>query len=439
MPIKLFSILLLFSSSVLATPTIEHWQTSRGANVYFVESHELPIIDIQMVFDAGSSRDPDDKKGLALLTSNLLGEGAKGLDADTISYEFEKLGAVFGTNASYDSGSISLRSLSDSSKLNPALKNLKRILASPDFPEDAFQRQRRRFLIGLQQKQQSPQALARDAFYSAVFKDHPYAFPNEGTEDSLSRINRADLLRFFKQYYVSRNATIVIVGDISRRQAKKIANDLTRQLGKGEKPPILEPVAPLSQAVNIKVNHQSAQTHIMVGQPGMKRGDPDFYILYVGNHILGGGGMVSRLFTEIREKRGLSYSAYSYFVPMRDKGPFLAGLQTRAGQEQEAVDVLRENLKRFIKEGPTEEELIASKKNITGGFPLRIDSNSDILSYVAMIGFYKLPLDYLDQFNANIEAVTADQIKQVFQRRLSPEKMATVMVGPVTPAAEEIH
>jgi zinc protease len=161
----------------------------------------------------------------------------------------------------------------------------------------------------------------------------------------------------------------------------------------------------------------------------MARGDEDYFDLYVGNHILGGNGLVSRLSQEVRENRGLSYSTYSYFLPMRKQGPFILGLQTKNETAQEALKVLKDELRKFVNQGPTAEELEASKKNITGGFPLRISSNSKIAGYIAMIGFYGLPLDYLDQFNAKIEAVTLDSIKTAFQRRVNPDKMATVLVG----------
>ena len=185
----------------------------------------------------------------------------------------------------------------------------------------------------------------------------------------------------------------------------------------------------LAKEQNIFIEYPSAQTHILVGQPGVKRGDSDYFPLYVGNHILGGGGMVSRLFSEVREKRGLSYSAYSYFSPMLFKGPFVAGLQTKTEQVDEAISVLLENIKNYITDGPTEEELVAAKKNITGGYPLRIDSNSKILNYVVVIGYYKLPFDYLDTFNSNVEAVTVDSIKDAFKRRINPDKLVVVKVG----------
>jgi zinc protease len=193
----------------------------------------------------------------------------------------------------------------------------------------------------------------------------------------------------------------------------------------------------IEKAVTVKIDHPSTQTHILVGQTGIKREDVDYFPLYVGNHVLGGGGMVSRLFAEIREKRGLSYSANSYFSPMRENGPFTASLQTRTDQTKEALLVLQEQLKIFIDNGPTEAELEASKKNITGGFPLRLSSNSKIIAYIGMIGFYDLPRDYLETFNANVNAVTVDQIKDAFKRRLSPDKFVTVMVGPLKDRAVE--
>ena len=221
-----------------------------------------------------------------------------------------------------------------------------------------------------------------------------------------------------------------MVGDIDRAKAEQLAGYLTAGMAAGEKAAPIPPVPALTSEKKVVLEHPSVQTHILVGQPGMKRGDPDYFPLYVGNHILGGGGMISRLFDEIREKRGLSYSAYSYFSPMREDGPFIAGLQTRTDQAQAALDLLMLNLRQFVEQGPAEEELIASKKNITGGFPLQLDSNRDILNYIAVIGYYGLPMDYLETFTANVEAVTVEKIKDAFRRRLAPDRLAIVMVGP---------
>ena len=424
----IFFFIIFYANTVLASPNIEYWITSTGAEVYYVHAPELPMVDIQIVFDAGSSRD-EDALGIAMLTNSLLADGANGDDADKISNDFESLGAIYATDIGYDSASLQLRSLTESELLKSAIVNLKKVLSAPDFPTDALERRRSQMLIGIKAKQQSPAAIAKDAFMKATYQSHPYAKPSEGTETSVKAINRKDIVSFYKKHYTAKNSMIAIVGAVSHELAKQISEDISAGFHDGEKASPIRAVENLEEPQSIFIEYPSAQTHILVGQPGMKRGDPDYFSLYVGNHILGGGGMVSRLFEEVREKRGLSYSAYSYFSPMLFKGPFTAGLQTKTDQADEAISVLLENIKNYIEQGPTEEELIAAKKNITGGYPLRIDSNSKILNYVVVIGYYKLPLDYLETFNNNVEAVTIENIKDAFKRRLSPDKLVLVKVG----------
>ena len=424
----IFFFIIFYANIVLASPNIEYWITSAGAEVYYVHAPELPMVDIQIVFDAGSSRD-EDALGIAMLTNSLLADGANGDDADKISNDFESLGAIYAADIGYDSASLQLRSLTESELLNSAIVNLKKVLSAPDFPTDALERRQSQMLIGIKAKQQSPAAIAKDAFMKATYQSHPYAKPSEGTETSVKAINRKDIVSFYKKHYTAKNSMIAIVGAVSHELAKQISEDISAGFQDGEKASSIRAVENLEEPQSIFIEYPSAQTHILVGQPGMKRGDSDYFSLYVGNHILGGGGMVSRLFEEVREKRGLSYSAYSYFSPMLFKGPFTAGLQTKTDQADEATSVLLENIKNYIEQGPTEEELIAAKKNITGGYPLRIDSNSKILNYVVVIGYYKLPLDYLETFNNNVEAVTIESIKDAFKRRLSPDKLVMVKVG----------
>ena len=424
----IFFFIIFYANIVLASPNIEYWITSAGTEVYYVHAPELPMVDIQIVFDAGSSRD-EDALGIAMLTNSLLADGANGDDADKISNDFESLGAIYAADIGYDSASLQLRSLTESELLKSAIVNLKKVLSAPDFPTDALERRQSQMLIGIKAKQQSPAAIAKDAFMKATYQSHPYAKPSEGTETSVKAINRKDIVSFYKKHYTAKNSMIAIVGAVSHELAKQISEDISVGFQDGEKASSIRAVENLEEPQSIFIEYPSAQTHILVGQPGMKRGDSDYFSLYVGNHILGGGGMVSRLFEEVREKRGLSYSAYSYFSPMLFKGPFTAGLQTKTDQADEATSVLLENIKNYIEQGPTEEELIAAKKNITGGYPLRIDSNSKILNYVVVIGYYKLPLDYLETFNNNVEAVTIESIKDAFKRRLSPDKLVMVKVG----------
>ena len=428
--IILFSTL-CFAVSALASPDIEYWTTDKGADVYYVHAPELPMVDIQIVFDAGSTRDAD-SLGIAMLTNSLLAEGANGEDADTISNGFESLGAIYAADVGYDSASLQLRSLTEAELLTEAIENFKKVISTPDFPNDALERKRSQMLIAIKAKEQSPGAIAKDAFMSAIYQSHPYGKPSEGNEVSIKSIKREDIVSFYRKYYTAKNSMIAIVGAIDRKTAEQISEDIVNALQDGKKAVSLSKVNKLDVSKNIFIEYPSVQTHILVGQPGVKRGDADYFPLYVGNHILGGGGMVSRLFEEVREKRGLSYSVYSYFSPMRFKGPFIAGLQTKTDQSDEAISVVLENIKNYIELGPTEEELISAKKNIIGGFPLRVDSNSKILNYVVVVGYYKLPLDYLRTFNSNVEAVTIEHIKDAFKRRLTVDNLVTVKVGTST-------
>lgn len=426
--IVVLTCLSLLSAPLFASPDIEHWTTSNGARVYYVHAPELPIVDMRIVFDAGAARDANDS-GLAILTNGLLAEGAGGLSADQIAERFESIGAQFGNSAHRDMATLDLRTLSEEKIFNQAVSVLTTIITKPDFPKDAFERERGRLLTTIKRNKQVPGAIADEAFYQAVFGQHPYSLMPTGTEEGINGLTVEKLKAFYEQYYVGRNAIMAIVGDLDRPEAEKLAESVIGSLPEGQSAPNLPEVAALHQAKVVKINHPSAQTHILVGQPGMRRGDPDYFALYVGNHMLGGSGLVARLSDEIREKRGLAYSTYSYFMPMREYGPYTIGVQTKNESSQESLDVLMETVRKFIEEGPTAEELEASKKNITGGFPLRISSNKKIIDYIAMIGFYRLPLDYLDTFNDRVLAVTIEDIKSAFQKRVHPDKMVTVMVG----------
>jgi zinc protease len=411
-----------------AMPAIQHWITDNGARVYFVAAPELPMVDINITFAAGSVRD-DGHAGLASMTSTLLDMGAAGLSVDEISRRIESLGAELSTGSARDMAWVKLRSLSDGSHLQPALKLLADVLTQPDFNRQDFERERKRTQVAIQQSEQSPSTVADYTFYQSTYGDHPYALRPSGTVDSVGALKLEQLKAFYKQYYVAQNAVFAIVGDLDRAAAEQLASQVIGRLPAGKRAPAVAPVPSLTKANEQRIFHPSTQTHVRMGAPGMHRGDPDYFPLYVGNHVLGGGGLVSRLFSEVREKRGLSYSVNSYFSPMEQDGPYLFSLQTRNDQVDEALTVMRGTLQDYVDDGPTEKELLASKKNITGGFPLRIASNSSILDYLVVIGFYDLPLDYLETFNDKVMAVTREQIIDAYQRRVSPDTMETIIVG----------
>ncbi len=421
------SLLLLGTAIAQAGPAIQHWQTSNGASVYYVPAPVLPMVDIRIIFDAAGAR--DNISGVAMMTNGLLEEGSGEMDADAIADAFASVGAQFGSSSHRDMSVISLRSLTQTELLDKAVSTATQLITKPSFPEESLERERKRMLIALQGKKQSPGAIASEAFFTALYGDHPYANEATGTEESVQQIKRQHLIEHHQHYYVGSNAIIAIVGAVDRQQAEQLAETLLGKLPAGEAAQPIPEVASLKQAELVKKSFPSSQTHLLVGQPAVKRGDEDYFALYVGNHTLGGSGLGSRLSDEIREKRGLSYSTYSVFSPMRQRGPFRLGLQTRNDQADEALKILTQTLEEFMASGPTAEELIAAKKNIIGSFALNLDSNSKIIESIAMIGFYQLPLDYLDTYTTKVDAISIEQIKDAFKRHIQTDKMVTIMVG----------
>ena len=429
MQIKLLGLLLLITShSAFSSAKIEQWQTPNGSAVFYVETKGLPMVDIRVVFDAGSARDGH-QQGVAALTSALLDTGAGSMNADDIAQRFENVGAQFGSGVSRDMAWLSLRSLSDKKLLNKALSTLQQIISTPLFNEKDIQREKNRTLAGLKHREESPGALASIALYNALYKDHPYAHPSAGIVETVAELSANNLKDFYRQYYVANNTMVVIVGEVGKQQAIKIANNLVANLAAGTVPPKIAEVDFSQQGLRKHIAFPSTQTHVLAGLIGDHRKDPDYFELYVGNHILGGSGLVSQLFGEVREKRGLAYSAYSYLSPFFRKGPFIMGLQTRNDQTIEAIKVMKNTLSNFVSKGPSEKALVAAKKNLTGGFAMRSDTNRKLTSYVSMIGFYRLPLDYLDQFQRKIEATTVASIQDAFKRRVNPALLHIISVG----------
>jgi len=430
--------LILLSYPVSAIPTIQQWETSNGARVYFVAAPELPMVDIEVTFDAGSARDGS-KFGLASMTKSLLKEGGSGeWDADQVAEQFENWGAQFSVSLDRDMAAVNLRSLTDTQLLSPALNLLTVVLKQPTFREKSLEQVRQRMLNALKMQEQDPASVADNVFYQAVYGDHPYAISEVGLKETVMALKREEVVAFHQRYYVAKNAIVAIVGALDKTGAEQLANQVVGTLPAGETAPALPAVADLKEANLVHRPHPATQTHILIGQPGVARNDPDYFSLYVGNYILGGSGFASLLMDEVREKRGLAYSIYSYFSPQRVPGPFIAGLETRNDQTEEALKIVRQVLQDFVAQGPPAEKLKLAKQGITGGFPLRIKNNSNILGYLSVIGFYRLPLDYLQTFNQNIEAVTLEKIKDAFQRRLHLDKMVTVTVGG-EPAAKEAN
>ncbi len=416
----------LASSMALAGVKIEHWIAPSGAKVYFVETRMLPILDVQLDFAAGSAFVPAAKAGLAGLTQGLLETGAGDLDEEHIAGRLVDIGARLGGGADSDRASVSVRTLSSKPEQEAALDLLRAVLSAPTFPQAVLERESARAIASIREAETRPDAIAGKRFAAAIYPGHPYGV--SPTVESVGAITREDLVAFHHQHYGAKGAVVSIIGDVSRAEAEAIAQRLTEALpaGGGDlvPPAVTQPVRE-----TIKIAHPAAQSHIHIGLPAIRRSDPDYFPLLVGNYTLGGGGFVSRLMKEVREKRGYAYSVYSYFAPRKLEGPFEIGLQTKRDQVPDALKVVDQVLTEYMAKGPTPKELAAAKKNMVDGFALRMDSNAKLLGYLSTIGFYDLPLTYLEDFPAKVKAVTADQVKAAFGRHVKADNLVTVIVA----------
>jgi len=425
------ALVLALAQSAHAILPIEHWETARGAKVYFVQNRDLPMLDVSVDFPAGAGFDEAAKSGVASMTSNMLRLGAAGMDEDEIARRVADVGAQFNARFDSDRAGVGLRTLSSAKERKQALDILARIVTQPAFPANVLEREKVRLIGALKEADTKPDTIVSRTFSRMLYRDHPYGLRTAGEVATVSKMTRDDLDAFHRGHYVAERAIVAIMGDVTREDAAAIAEAVTAGLPAGKAGGAdISPVPPLAKGETTWVTHQATQSHILVGALGISRGDPDFFPLFVGNHVLGGGGFTSKITEEVRQKRGLAYSASSYFSPMLREGPFVVGMQTQASQAGAALEVVRKTIADFVAQGPTAKELAAAKKNIIGGFPLRIDSNRKIHEYLALIGFYRLPLTYLDDFTKNVEAVTTASIRTAFQKRIDPARMVTVVVGP---------
>ncbi len=429
----LFLLLTLTVSSTQAALPIQSWSLENGARVLFIENHTIPMIDVSISFDAGARRDPPGKSGVAAITRGMLARGVAALSDEPelneaqFSDALADTAAQLGGSAGSDRASVSLRTLSSQKESAAAILLLARMMAHPAFTDTVVAREKVRTIASIRESDTKPAAIAGKAFMRAMYDTHPYA--QMPTPDSVEAIDQYDLQAFHRTHYVAGRAVIAIVGDVTKVQADVIARELVKRLpaAKAELPTL--PEVGLAQARTERIAHPASQSHILLGMPSLQRGDPDYFALMVGNYVLGGGGFVSRLMNEVREKRGLTYGVSSSFQPMKQQGPFQISLQTKKEQTEEALKVTRDTLAAFLHEGPTESELKAAKDNMIGGFALHIDNNKKMLDNLATIGYYGLPLDYLDKWKDNVAKVTKEDVLAAFQRKLALDRMVTVIVG----------
>jgi zinc protease len=289
--------------------------------------------------------------------------------------------------------------------------------------------EKKQFYMAIAQANSSPDTLATEVFFQNLYANHPYAHPVNGTEESLKKINRQELLQFYKKYYVGNNATLIFVGAIDSKTAHQLAEKLIHELPQGEIAASISKAISLKKAKKIHLPFPSSQTVVRLGQLGIDHQNPNYFSLMVGNYILGGASLTSQLAIEVREKNGLSYSIDSQFVPMPGPGPFLITLSTQNKQANAAIELTEDVLKHYVNNGPSQEELDAAKSYLNGSFPLSLASNKTIASLLLRMTFYHLPSNYLDTYLENINKVTRDDIKHAFQQEVHPERLLKVTVG----------
>jgi zinc protease len=423
---------LFLTSPAYAVLPIEQFETDSGVGVWFVKADAIPMLDIEIRFNAGQRLDKFAGIGVSALTAALMDAGAGARSEAELADAFARIGAQRASWASDDSASVRLRTVLSEPELSSALQLFTDMLVRPKFEPQALTREKQRTAQAIREGDTRASVLAGRAYYRLNYGEHPYGY--QLSEARLAEITQDNLREFHQKYYVQSRATIAIVGAIDRAKAKEIASALVAELPATGKPvQALPPVPMLTEARDERIEHPGAQSHILMGMPLLARGDPDYFPLLLGNSVLGGAGFVSRLYQEVREQRGLTYSVSSHFAPKAQPGLFTVSLQTQRQKTDEALQVVRQVLEDYVRDGPSAKELEAARSNLVGGFVFRVDSNRKILGLLSAIGFHGLPIDYLDQWVNRINQVTLAQVKDALARRINPKQMVTVVVGQATP------
>ncbi|MEO6699594.1 MAG: pitrilysin family protein [Paraperlucidibaca sp.] len=408
--------------------SLARWTTAEGLRVMWSRNTQLPLLDVRLVFDAGAAREGE-LSGAAVAVSDLLDEGTQTRSAQQVAEGFEQIGANFTTASYRDMALVSLRVMSDAARRDAATSLLSEVVSQPRFAADDWQRLQESMRLNLRQRMQSPAGRAGQTFYQSLYGNHPYSRMPGGDTGSIERMTPADIAAFHQRYYTAKNGVLVLVGDITRADAEMLATRLSRALPVGEKAPALPAVMPLAKAERVHQVFSSEQVHIVLGEVGISRTDPDYFALMVGNELLGGSGFGTLLTRELREKRGLTYSVTSQFIPMRAAGPFQISFSTRHDQATEALALTRQLLSDFVRQGPTEADVSAAKANLSQAFPRSVASNDQVASFLAMIGFYELPDSFIDDYIGQLAAVDLAQVRAAMSRHIHPERLLVVTVG----------
>ncbi|MPY73662.1 MAG: insulinase family protein [Alphaproteobacteria bacterium] len=407
--------------------TVERVVSKGGIEAWFVRDTSVPLISVEFLFRGGAALEPQDKAGLANLTASLLDEGAGDLDSQAFQERLQNLSIQLHFDADYDTFGGSLKTLNRNR--DEAVRLLRLALLQPRFDDAAIERMTGEIVAGIKRRASRPSYLAQRVWQQAVFPNHPYGRPITGSEQTLKNITPADLKGFVKSRLAKDRLLIGVSGDITAAELGQLLDDAFGGLpGKAAANTVPE-AEPKALGYTFVLDREVPQSVAIFGLPGLKRDDPDFYAAYVMNHILGGGSFSSWLYEEVREKRGLAYSIYSYLQSRRGASYWMGSVATANAGMAKSVDLIRDQVQKMHDEGVSDEQLENAKLYLNGSFPLRFTSTEKIAAILLHIQFDNLGIDYLDRRTSLIDAVTKEDIARVAKRFLDPGKLTFAVVG----------
>jgi zinc protease len=417
---------LTMSPAAGAAAKVERVVSPGGIEAYLVREPSIPFLSMSIHFAGGSALDPSGKEGLAYMVSGLLDEGAGALDSQAFRTELEDLAIRLSFDAERDSFTGELKTLSQHRRR--AFELLRLALTEPRFDPEPVERIRHQIEASLRRSSEDPEYLASLAWFGTAFAGQPYGRPVRGTLESVAGLEVADLRTFVSTRLAKDNLTVGVAGDVTAEELGRLLD-----LAFGDLPAASTPVALATSAPRggqtIFERRDVPQSQVIFGEAGLRRDDPDYYAAYVANHILGGGGFTSLLTEEVREKRGLAYSVYSYLYPLEQAPIWLGGLGTSNRSVDEALRLVRQEIERVARGEISQERLDDAKTYLTGSFPLRLTGNDRIAQTLVGMQVDDLGIDYLERRNAYIEAVTLADVRRVAQRLYQPDQLLVVVVG----------
>ena len=422
---------LILAVAIVAQPAaaveVERVRSADGVEAWLVRDHTNPIITVRLAFRGGAALDPAGKEGLANMVSALIDEGASNLDSQAFQGRLEDLSILLRFDAGRDVFGGHLRTLTENR--DEAFELLRMALAAPRFDAAPVVRIRTQILTSLKRTLEDPGTVARRTFARVLFPVHPYGRPVQGTAESVGTICVLDLRRFVAERLGRDNLVIGVVGDISAGALAPLLNQTFGALPAKAASWSVPDVLPRASGETVVINKPVPQSAIVFGHGGPKRDDPDFFAAYVMNYVLGGGGFTSRLYSEVREKRGLAYSVYSHLNPLDHAALIVGGAGTANERVAETLAVVRSIWRTMAEEGLGSAELTDAKTYLTGSFPLRFTSSRSVADILVAMQVENLGIDYLDRRNGLIEAVTLVDVGRVARRFLDPDGLTVVVVG----------